>query len=240
MAFDQPLSEDTSEKQQKEAFTRTLKWEERSFKSWNARKGLSSYGKYQSLYGVIQGETNNSLRRESLKFLLQTGFPGLAAGGKSIGNDPNITAKTLDTIIDLLPDNKPLHALGLGGGPEGIFAAVERGVDTFDNTSVTRMARTGLLFIYPEDGGKKENKFRLDINKSKYKDDKKPISSVCKCYTCQNYSRAYLHHLIINKEILGARLSSIHNIQLINDLMKQIREAITEKRFTELKKYWIE
>lgn len=239
MAFDQPLSEQTSINMQKESFKRTLKWEERSYQSWNSRKGLSLYKNYQALYGIVQGETDEKMRQESLKFVLDMGFPGIAAGGNSIGNDPVITAKTLDTLIQFLPEDKPLHALGLGGGPEGIFLAVERGVDTFDNTSITRMARTGLLFIYPQDEGTKLNKFRLDISKGIYKDDVKPISKECNCYTCLNFSRSYLHHLMINKEILGSRLMSIHNVYFINDLMEKIRQAIKKKEFGQLKKEWI-
>ena len=150
-----------------------------------------------------------------------------------------LTSRTLDLVSDLLPDDKPLHALGLGGGPEGIFEAVERGVDTFDNTSITRQARSGLLFLYPEDGGKVENKFRMDIKKSKFKDIKEPFSKVCNCYSCSNFSAAYLHHLIISGELLGLRLASIHNVHFINDLMKKIREAILNGDFIQLKREWI-
>ncbi|MDP3954882.1 MAG: tRNA guanosine(34) transglycosylase Tgt, partial [bacterium] len=187
MAFDQPIGLDYSEKKKNEAFKRTLKWEERSFVAWEKQNSS------QALFGIVQGGENQDLTRECLKFLLGFSFPGLAVGGEAIGVDPLVTARTLDGVADLLPDDKPLHALGLGGGPEGIFEAVERGVDLFDNSSITRMARNGLLLLYPEDGGKSVNKFRFDINKSKFKDDKNPISKICFCHTCQNYSKAYLH-----------------------------------------------
>jgi tRNA-guanine family transglycosylase len=101
------------------------------------------------------------------------------------------------------------------------------------------MARCGLLFIYPEDGGKKGNKFRVDIGKKIYASDEKPISKFCDCYTCRNYSRAYVHHLIVSGEILGLRLTTIHNIHFINDLMKRIRASIVDNNFSELKKYWL-
>ena len=133
-----------------ESYDRTLKWEERSFTHWKKIKSK------QSLFGIVQGGIDPKLRKKSLDFVLSMDFPGIAVGGKTIGADPKITAKALDTIVDLLPEDKPLHALGLGGGPEGIFEAVERGVDIFDNSSVTRMARTGLLFVYPQDGGKRD------------------------------------------------------------------------------------
>ena len=240
MAFDQPLSKGLTLAKKKEAIERTLKWEERSFKEWDKSGKKSIQGKYQALFGIVQGGTNRSLSRQSLKFILETGFPGIAVGGDAIGEDPKMTATALDTVSDQLPDDKPVHALGLGGGPEGVFEAVERGVDLFDNSSVTRMARTGLLFIYPEDGGNKQNKFRINIEKSIYKDDKKPISKICGCLTCRTFSKAYIHHLLVSDEPLGVRLTTIHNVYFYNDLMKKIRKTILEDDFLSLKKYWID
>lgn len=234
MAFDQPLGKKHSEKQKIQAFERTLKWEERSFAAWK------KLGSRQALYGITQGDTDKALRRKSLQFILDTGFPGIAMGGESIGNDPKITAETLDTVADLLPDDKPLHALGLGGGPEGIFAGVARGVDTFDNTSITRLARNGWLFINPEDGGNPKNKFRIDLNKKKFAEDKKPISVHCDCYTCKNFSKAYLHHLFNTRELLVLRLASIHNIYFVNTLMERIRKSIISGDFKNLAKVWLD
>ena len=233
MALDQPMGSRFTEKQNKIAFDRTLRWEERSFNHWKKLKSD------QALFGIIQGQTNKKLRTECLKFLLKLDFPGLAIGDEEIGVDPARTAASLDTVVDLLPDDKPLHALGLGGGPEGIFEAIERGVDIFDNSSVTRMARTGILFISPEDGGAKLNKFRIDIKKSKFRGDKKPISKVCECETCMNYSKAYIHHLVVSNEPLGVRLTTIHNVYFINSLMKQIRNSILKSDFISLKKEWL-
>lgn len=238
MAFDQPLGRGDSSRKKREAFDRTLKWEERSFIAWQRLEERRKKGSYQALFGIIQGGVDKNLRLRSLNFLLSLGFPGLAIGDESIGKDPQVTAQALDTIADKLPDDKPLHALGLGGGPEGVFEAVERGVDIFDNTSITRMARTGLLFIFPEDGGRKENKFRINIKRSIFREDKKPISKRCQCFTCQNFSKAYIHHLLISREILGLRLASIHNISFINSLMEEIRQAIEIKDFLSLKNYW--
>ena len=239
MAFDQPLAHDAPGKLKKEAFTRTLRWEERSFVAWEKQEKTRKKGSYQALFGIIQGEDDKKLRQQSLKFLLSMDLPGLAVGGKSVGADPKLTAKALDTIAELLPDNKPLHALGLGGGPEGIFTAVDRGTDIFDNTGITRMARTGLLFMYPEDGGTAANKFRFDIKKTKYKDVNKPVSRMCDCYTCQNFSLAYVHHLLVSNEVLGLRLATIHNISVINTLMTAIRTSIQEGNYSELKKHWL-
>ncbi len=233
MAFDQPLGSNYSSKKSAEAFNRTLKWEERSFVAWKKLKST------QALFGIIQGDLDKKLREQSLRFILQMGFPGLAMGGESIGANPGVTAESLDLIADLLPDDKPLHTLGLGGGPEGIFEAVQRGMDTFDNTGITRMARTGLLFIYPEDGGKRENKFRVDVTKSKFSESKKPVSKICKCYACTHYSAGYISHLIKSEELLGLRLTSLHNVRFINDLMERIRSSIEENNFLILKKEWL-
>lgn len=240
MAFDQPLGIGYSPKKAKEAFERTLLWEERSFAAWRQIQKNRKIEKrtYQALYGIAQGGTDKDLRRQSMQFVLDMDFPGIAIGGETIGVDPKITAETLDIVADLWPSDKPVHALGLGGGPEGIFEAVERGVDTFDNTSVTRLARSGLLFMYPEDGGTRENKFRDDVSKSKFKSKMEPWSNVCQCYTCQNYSASYLHHLLVARELSGFRLASIHNVYFINDLMEKIRESILNNNFVSLKKHW--
>lgn len=112
-------------------------------------------------------------------------------------------------------------------------------VDIFDNTGITRMARTGLLFIYPEDGGSIANKFRADIKKNKFNRDSKSISKICGCYTCANFSKAYIHHLLVSGEILGLRLATIHNVYFINDLMKRIRESIISGDLIQLKKAWL-
>lgn len=239
MSFDQPLGSDYSEIKKEEAFGRTLLWEERSFKAWQKQEEFREKGTFQALFGIIQGELDREMRRQCTEFVLGLDFPGLAIGGQSIGKDPRVTASVLDMVSDLLPDNKPLHALGLGGGPEGIFEAVERGVDLFDNSSITRQARNGLLFLSPEDGGQPLNKFRLDLTKSQFKEDQEPISRGCHCFTCQKYSRAYLHHLFMSKELLSYRLASIHNVFFINDLMAQIRKAILNDNFTSLKRSWL-
>lgn len=232
MAFDQPLGKDFSELRRREAFRRTLLWEERSLVHWKKLKSK------QALYGIVQGELDYELRKKSLDFVISMGFPGIAIGGESVGATPKVTREALSTISEFFPKDLPVHALGLGGGPEGIFAAVENGIDTFDNTGITRMARTGLLFISPEDGGTSQRKFRVNIKSSKFKSVKKPLSRVCECYTCTNFSAGYLHHLLISGEILGLRLATIHNVFFINDLMEKIRSSIAGGEFSSLKKHW--
>ncbi len=236
MAFDQPLSGNTTEKRQDEAFLRTLKWEERSFIRWEEIQ--KNREKFQALYGIVQGEIDPKKRIESLQFVLKLNFPGIAIGGASIGSNPDITRAALQTIVNLFPDDKPIHALGLGGGPEGILNAVSLGIDTFDNTSVTRMARTGLIFLFPEDGGNIKNKFRVDIRKFS-PDDNSSISKICVCTTCKKYSRAYLRHLIVNDELLGGRLLSIHNVAYMNTFMSLVRSSILNKSFENFQKQWV-
>lgn len=239
MAFDQPLSPRFTSIKNKEAFKRTLKWEEESFKVWREIEAKREQGTYQALFGIVQGGTNRKLTRKFLDFVLKLDFPGVAIGGESIGNNPKLTADTLDILVDGWPSDKPVHALGLGGGPEGIFTAIERGVDLFDNSSVTRMARAGLLFINPEDDGKKSNKFRIDIKQNVNSVDMSAISKVCKCYACRNFTKSYINHLFKSDEILGLRLATIHNVYFINDLMKKIRVAIFGGDFFYLKSSWL-
>lgn len=240
MAFDQPLAFSDSPKKLKDSIRRTFLWEERSFSAWQKiQKNRETKGlEYQALYGIVQGQLDKKVRREFMQFILDTGFPAIAVGDQTIGVDPKVTGQALDTIVDMIPDDKPVHALGLGGGPEGIFEAVSRGVDTFDNTSVTRIARSGLLYIYPEDGGTRENKFRLDITRARHKSNKEPVSKVCACYTCQNYSAAYIHHLLVARELSSFRLASIHNVHFMNDLMARIRVAIKNGEFEAMRREW--
>ena len=236
MAFDQPLAFSDSHKKLTDSIRRTFLWEERSFKAWEEIQKKRK--NFQALYGIVQGQLDRKVRRGFMQFILDTGFPGIAVGDQTIGVDPKITGQALDTIVDMIPDDKPVHALGLGGGPEGVFEAVIRGVDTFDNTSVTRIARSGLLYIYPEDGGTKKNKFRLDVTKKVTSNKKQAISKICQCYTCQNYSAAYLHHLLVARELSGFRLASIHNVHFMNDLMERIRQSLENNDFQVLKKEW--
>ncbi len=236
MAFDQPIKLANSVRKNNESLRRTFDWEERSFREWQK---LQETGDYQALYGIVHGGLDKKTRKSFLDFVLSTGFDGIAFGDETIGADPAMTKKGLDTVSDYLPDDKPVHALGLGGGPEGIFVAVERGVDTFDNTGITRMARSGILFINPEDGGTIQNKFRISIIKSKYRGQTTPISKNCNCYSCKNFSAGYMHHLTVNGEPLAARLNTIHNVFFVNSLMNKIRDSIEKGDFTSLKKSWL-
>lgn len=141
-------------------------------------------------------------------------------------------------VTPLLPDSWPRHALGIGEVVD-FFLCIERGVDMFDCVSPTRRARNGSLYISPKTGGNIKNKFTLNITNSAFIADPKPIDPDCKCYTCQNFSRSYLRHLFMAKELLYHRLASIHNLYFMVNLVKTIRQSIIDKQFKKLKKKWL-
>ena len=157
-------------------------------------------------------------------------FDGFGIGG-SVGRSKEDLYKVLDWTIPLLPEEKPRHLLGIGE-IEDIFHAVARGVDLFDCVAPTRMARNGALWV------KDAENFRINITNAIYKTDPRPIAEHCECYTCQNFSRAYLHHLFIAKEILTMRLATIHNLHFLESLMREIRRAIQESALIELAATW--
>ena len=144
----------------------------------------------------------------------------------------------LEWTVPLLEREKPVHLLGIGA-VEDIFNSIERGIDTFDCVSPTRLARHGYLFLTPKSGGSPENKFRMAIKHKEYQLDKGPIDRHCSCSTCKTYSRAYLRHLFLANELSYFRLASIHNLHFFLRLMEAIRESIGKGRFLQLKKAWL-
>jgi queuine tRNA-ribosyltransferase len=172
------------------------------------------------LFGIVQGGMYPELRKQSLEGLLEIGFEGLALGGLSVGEPLEERIAVLDYAVPLMPADRPRYVMGVGL-PTDILDAVMRGVDMFDCVIPTRHARNGYLFT--EDG-------TLRIRNSRYRDDTGPLQSDCGCYTCRNYSRAYLRHLDACGEILGARLNTIHNLYFYLELMRRIRAAIEAGR----------
>ncbi|MCS7135068.1 MAG: tRNA guanosine(34) transglycosylase Tgt [Candidatus Aenigmarchaeota archaeon] len=211
----------------KQSLLRTHKWAEICLKTRETD---------QALFGIVQGGEYKELRLESAKFISSLSFDGIAIGG-SLGKSKKDMHRILDWVIPLLP-KKPIHLLGIGA-VEDFFECIERGIDMFDCVSPTRLARAGFLYIHPSDGGNVKNKFRVDIGKSAFKKDDTPISKECNCYTCKNYTKAYLRHLFMTKELSYYRLASIHNLHFFLELMREIRKAIKEERFLELKKSWL-
>ncbi len=206
----------------KKSVEQTQRW---ALRSLAAFKKLKSQ---QLMYGVIHGGINKELRIKSAKFTDQN-FEGIAIGG-IYGTKPQMY-QMIDWVLSKVSEEKPRHLLGIGE-IEDLFNGVERGVDLFDCVGPTRRARNGSLYIstYP---------FTLSISLSKYKSDKNPIDKECLCYTCYNFSKAYLRHLYFAKEILFHTLATYHNIYFIENLMKQIREAIKNKQFKKLRTFWI-
>lgn len=215
-AFDECTSPSADYDYQKQAMERTHRWAKRSL---DEHKKLNTEGK-QALFGIVQGGRHQDLREESARFLASLcppagGFDGFGIGG-SFNKEDMGTA--VGWVSKILPEDKPRHLLGIGE-PEDIIEGVKNGADTFDCVVPTRMARNGTLIT-------KEG--RLNILNAQYREDFSPIEEGCGCYTCQNYTRAYLSHLFRAKEMLAGTLASIHNLYYLINLTREIRRGILE------------
>ena len=155
----------------------------------------------------------------------------------AVGEAKKEMQKTLDWIMPYLPEEKPRHLLGVGE-VDDIFAICERGIDTFDCVMPTRLGRMGQGLTNVK-SQMTNNKFRMDITKARYANDVNPLEKDCGCFTCQNFSRAYLNHLFRVRELLGYRLLTIHNLYFLNHLVEEIREAIEQNQLLELRKKWL-
>jgi queuine tRNA-ribosyltransferase len=189
---------------------------------WAARSRAAHNDNPAALFGIIQGGMYADLREESLQGLVDIGFDGYAIGGLSVGEPKPEMLATLAQIAPKIPTEKPHYLMGVGT-PEDLVEGVRLGVDMFDCVMPTRNARNGHLFTASG---------TLRIRNSRYKSDTNPIDSRCNCYTCSHYSRAYLHHLDRCKEILGARLNTIHNLHYYQSLMASLRKAIEQGKLT--------
>ena len=198
------------------AVERTVKWAERSLKINNK----------VPLFGIIQGATYKNLRRECAERIVNLDFPGYGIGGLMIGEPPSLAAEMVDRVNDVIPLNKPRYLMGCGY-PEDILEAVGRGVDLFDCVLPTRNGRTGMAFT---------SHGKIVIKGSRYIADKAPLDKKCACYTCRNFSRAYLRHLFNAGEALAGRLVSYHNIYFYTRLMSDIRKHINKGTFATFSK----
>jgi queuine tRNA-ribosyltransferase len=190
---------------------------------WAARSRAAHEGNANALFGIVQGGMYESLRDESLAGLAKIGFDGYAIGGLSVGEPKDDMLRILAHTAPLLPQDKPRYLMGVGT-PEDIVAAVSQGVDMFDCVMPTRNARNGMMFTQHGD---------IKIKNAQYRMDMSPLDEQCACYTCRNFTRAYLHHLHRIGEILGARLNTIHNLHYYQHLMGEIRTAIEMDAFAE-------
>lgn len=203
------------------AMKRTVDWARRS-------KSVVSENR-QILFGIVQGATYEDLRKECVHQLTDIDFDGFAIGGVSVGEPKNLRYNIVNFVADLLPQDYPRYLMGVGLA-EDIIEAVESGADMFDCVVPTRYGRNGSAFT---------SRGKLIIRNSPYREDFQPLDTECSCYTCKNFSRAYLRHLFNTEEILGLRLVSLHNVYFYLELMHKIREAIRQDRFAEFKKEFL-
>lgn len=205
---------------------RTHPWAVRSLEEHKRLTKERSDKPYQALYGVVQGANYEDLRRKSARFLAELDFDGFGLGGA-------LTKENLGEIVrwmcEELPEDKPRHMLGISE-PDDIFACIENGADTFDCVSPARVGRNGALYL-PSG--------RINISNAKYRQDFTPLDSGCDCYTCQNYSRAYLNHLFKAKELLFNTLATIHNERFIVRLVDDIRLSISDGSFYDFRDNWL-
>ena len=183
-------------------------------------------GSNQALFGIVQGGMYRDLRELSAGELTAMGFDGYALGGLSVGEDRDTRLRVIKDTIEFLPEDRPVYLMGVGS-PEDLVESVTHGIDMFDCVMPTRNARNGTLFT---------TNGRLVIKNARYVDDERPIDENCQCYTCAHFSRSYLRHLFMAKEILAYRLNTIHNLYYYCHLMHEIRQAIREDTFTDYRK----
>lgn len=221
MAFDECPPGGCDYDHAKASMQRTHNWARRSVKAKTRQD--------QALFGIIQGGIYRDLRAESAKFIADLDLPGIAIGGVAVGEPKEYMWEVLETVLPLLPKDRPRYLMGIGE-PDDIVKAVKLGIDMFDCVLPTRLARHGSFWT--------RQTGREAITASKYTSQTKPLEENCACYTCQNFSASYLRHLIIEKEILGHRLLTIHNLHFLLNLMREIKEAIRKNEFQKIfKKY---
>ncbi|TCS83841.1 tRNA guanosine(34) transglycosylase Tgt [Tepidibacillus fermentans] len=218
MAFDECPPYPADRDYVKKSLERTTRWAERSLKAHSRPND-------QALFGIVQGGVYKDLREQSAKEITSLNFPGYAIGGLSVGEPKEMMFDILEYTTPLLPEDKPRYLMGVGD-PESLFEGVIRGIDMFDCVLPTRIARNGTAMT---------SQGRLVVRNAKYARDFGPIDPKCSCYTCQNYSRAYVRHLLKADEIFGLRLTTYHNLFFLLNLMKNIRQAILEDRLLEYK-----
>ena len=222
MSFDECPPYPVTYDYMKKSVERTLRW---------AKRGKAVHNNpNQALFGIVQGGEFQDLREYSCKETVKMNFDGYSIGGTSVGEDKPTMYKMIDDGIRYLPEDKVRYLMGVGD-PIDIIEGVIRGVDIFDCVLPTRIARHGQAFTRTG---------KINLNNAQYKEDLEPIEKECDCYTCKNYSRAYIRHLITTGETLGGRLLSIHNIRFLIKLTEELREAIKNDTILEYRQKFIE
>lgn len=209
MAFDECTPYPCEKEYANKSMKRTVRWLKR------CKEAHKNYEK-QALFGIVQGGVYRDLRIESAKKTVEQDLPGYAIGGLSVGEPKNIMNEVIEYTIPYLPKNKPRYLMGVGS-PDSLIEGSIRGIDMFDCVLPTRIARNGTVMT---------SEGKLVVRNANYAEDFRPLDESCDCYSCKNFSRAYIRHLIKTGEILGARLTTIHNLRFLQNLMKNIRNAI--------------
>lgn len=222
MSFDECIEYPASYEYTKASTERTLRWAARGKKAHK--------NKNQSLFGIVQGGAYKDLRRFSAEETVKMNFDGYSIGGTSVGETKDVMYKMIDDAIKYLPKDKPRYLMGVGE-PADILEGVERGIDMFDCVLPTRLARHGNAFT---------NEGKINLKNAQFKEDFETIDQKCDCYACQHYSKAYIRHLLVAKETLGARLLSIHNIRFLIKLMENIRASIKNGEFQKFKEEFLQ
>jgi queuine tRNA-ribosyltransferase len=221
MCLDECIAYPARREEAERALERTARWALRCKKSRRNDR--------QALFGIIQGGVYPDLRLRSVEEITSIGFDGYAIGGLSVGEPKDLMLENLVATAPLLPEDRPRYLMGVGT-PEDLVESVYHGIDMFDCVMPTRSARNGLLFTNGE---------KVVIKNARYREDGSPVDSTCDCYTCQNYSRAYLRHLYVAGEILAMILNTIHNLRYYLRLMERIREAIRDERYADFRACFI-
>ncbi len=208
----------------------TTTWARQCKEYLERKRTIEGVSGLPSLFGIIQGGMYKDLRKRSLEELVSIGFDGFAAGGLSVGEPKEEMYDIIESIGPQMPADRPRYLMGVGDLRD-MLVAVENGFDMFDCVMPTRNARNGTLFT---------SQGRISIKRTEYKADPRPLDPDCGCYTCRNFSRAYLRHLFLAKEILSMRLNTIHNLYFYLSFLRDMREAVTENRFSSFKNNWEE
>lgn len=223
MAFDECAPYPADRQYVKNSLERTTRWLERC-------KAAHKYPERQALFGIVQGGMYKDLREQSAREITAIDLPGYAIGGLSVGEPKEMMYEVLDYTVPLLPEDKPRYLMGVGS-PDDLLEGVLRGIDMFDCVLPTRIARNGTAMT---------SQGKVVVRNASYAEDFSSLDPECDCYTCRNYTKAYLRHLIKCNEILGARLLTIHNLHFLLKMMENVREAIREDRLLDYKKDFFE
>jgi tRNA-guanine transglycosylase len=223
MAFDECTYYPATHEYAVKAMNRTHEWLKRCIAYIKEHK--TSLGHPQYLYGIIQGGTYEDLRKQSAEFVLNQDVPGIAIGGVAVGESKKEIREQVAWVSPYLPKDKPVHLLGIGH-IDDIYDLIVHGIDSFDCVEPTRLGRIGVIYKYGNAAGHFQKNIKREITKSIYKNDLSPVDEDCDCYVCTNFTKAYLHHLFKQKELLGYTLATYHNLYVMEKFMEIIREQI--------------